>query len=81
MTEALQDATNVASVASGLVDCEVHVNVPNVQALFPYLPAYWREHINQTLFKGAVDAIYPRNAPVTARPGSVPRNGGVAGSE
>jgi predicted TIM-barrel fold metal-dependent hydrolase len=62
------------------VDADLHVNVPNAQALFPYLPVYWQEHINQTLFKGPVETPYPKNAPVTARPGSVPANG-VAGSD
>lgn len=64
----------------GLIDCDVHNNVPNVRALFPYLSAHWREHIEQTLFKGPVDNIYPRNSPITARPGSVPNGGTVASS-
>jgi len=64
-----------------LIDCDLHNNVPNVQALFPYLPALWREHITQTLFKGAGETSYPKNAPTTARPGSRPADDGVAGSE
>lgn len=64
-----------------MIDCEIHNEVPGIEALFPYLPIYWREHISQTLFKGPVDAIYPRGAPITARPGSKPAGGAPAGSD
>lgn len=66
---------------SAVIDCDIHNNVPNVQALFPYLPVYWREHITQTLFKGPGETNYPKNAPTTARPGSRPADGGPAGSD
>jgi len=81
MTEASRDPASPTTTAPAVIDCDVHVNVPNVQALFPYLPAHWREHINQTLFKGPVDSIYPRNAPISARPGSTPPDGAVASSD
>jgi len=55
-----------------VIDCDIHNVVPSVQALFPYLPAHWREHISNTMFKGPVDTAYPRKAPTTARPGSTP---------
>src|SRR5579859_5935737 len=63
-----------------LIDCDIHNVVPSTQALFPYLPDYWREHITNTLFKGAIDSSYPRNAPITARPGSKPDDEHPAGS-
>jgi predicted TIM-barrel fold metal-dependent hydrolase len=69
-----------ALTATATIDCDVHNVVPNVQALFPYLSEHWREHISQSLFKGAVDASYPRHAPVTARPGSQPDEAQPAGS-
>ena len=62
-------------IATGVVDCDLHNVVPSVQALFPYLSDLWREHISQTLFKGAIDPAYPKNAPTSARPGSVPSSG------
>lgn len=65
----------------GVVDCDIHNVVPSVEALFPYLPAHWREHITNTLFKGPLDSAYPRNAPTTARPGSRPADGRPAGSD
>ena len=42
-----------------LIDSDVHCDVPKVDVLFPYLPDYWVEHIQQTLFKGPVDSYYP----------------------
>ena len=51
-----------------LIDADVHADVPDVQALFPYLSAHWREHVENTLFKGAPESTYPRNAPTTGKP-------------
>src|SRR5215210_6888863 len=34
----------------------------------PYLPAYWVEHIQQTLFKGPVDTYYPSKTAMAAGP-------------
>ncbi len=80
MIDADRNTISEASTRSGLIDCDIHNNVPNVHALFPYLSSHWREHIEQTLFKGPVDNIYPRNSPITARPGSVPAGGTIASS-
>lgn len=69
------------SARRGVIDCDLHNVVPTVYALFPYLPDYWREHIDQTLFKGPAESSYPRNAPTTARPGSLPPDGNPPGSD
>jgi len=53
-----------------VIDCDVHNDVPRVEALFPYLPPYWVEHITNTLFKGPTEPVYPVQSPVTARPES-----------
>ncbi len=58
-----------------LLDCDVHITVPSVEALFPYLPPYWVEHVRQSVFKGAGATYYPPKSPVAARPGSVPGDG------
>ncbi len=63
-----------------MIDCDVHAEVPRVEALFPYLPDYWCEHIAQSRFKGPAEAYYPTRAPLAARPGSVPSDGSPAGS-
>jgi predicted TIM-barrel fold metal-dependent hydrolase len=62
------------------IDCDVHNEVPRGEALFPYLPDYWIEHLTNTLFKGPTEAPYPPGAPVAARPGSKPADGTPAGS-
>ena len=55
MTETVGATSERTRARPAAIDCDLHNNVPNVRALFPYLPVYWREHINQTLFKGPVD--------------------------
>lgn len=62
-----------------IVDADVHNVVPDIQALFPYLTAHWREYIVQSDFKGATDVSYPPGAPTSAIPGSAP-SVGPAGS-
>jgi predicted TIM-barrel fold metal-dependent hydrolase len=51
-----------------MIDCDVHNDVPRMEALFPYLPEYWIEHMTNTLFKGPTEAPYPPGSPVAARP-------------
>jgi predicted TIM-barrel fold metal-dependent hydrolase len=58
------------SVRYGLIDCDVHAEVPSVGALLPYLSGYWVEQINNTVFKGPVDQAYPPSSPLAVRPGS-----------
>ena len=63
-----------------MIDADVHNEVPGVTALFPYLPAYWVEHVSNTLFKGPTHAYYPPESPVAARPGSKPEDGPAGSS-
>jgi predicted TIM-barrel fold metal-dependent hydrolase len=55
------------------VDAAVHNDVPSTTALFPYLPPYWVEHVQNTMFKGPTEFYYPPTSPIAARPGSRPR--------
>src|SRR5436309_9384086 len=55
-----------------VVDADIHVTVPSVDALFPYLSDHWREYIRTSAFKGAVDTAYPPNAPTTRAAGDGP---------
>src|SRR5687768_17474151 len=59
MIEAQAAGAGNAATRPALIDSDVHCEVPKVEALFPYLPDYWVEHIQQTLFKGPVDSYYP----------------------
>jgi len=70
MTAALHEGPDTLVARQALIDCDVHNTVPNVEALFPYLPPYWIEHVRQSVFKGPSESYYPAKAPVTARPGS-----------
>ena len=55
-----------------MIDAAVHNDVPSTQALFPYLPPYWIEHVQNTMFKGPTESYYPPTSPIAARPGSRP---------
>src|SRR3954470_5129585 len=56
------------AAAQPLIDCDLHPAVPSIEALTPYLPAYWREQISQSGFNGPVDSAYPASAATSARP-------------
>lgn len=51
-----------------LVDCDIHNNVPALEALFPYLSEHWVEYGTESAFRGPVEAAYPKNAPTTVAP-------------
>jgi len=59
------------------VDCDVHISVPSIKALLPYLDAYWRQ---QFITRG-IDRLSwnmtsdPPNAPIMIRPDRRPANG------
>ena len=70
--------TAVASLFGGAaVDCDVHISVPSVKALLPYLDSYWRQ---QFITRG-IDRLSwnmtsdPPNAPIMARPDRRPASG------
>ena len=54
------------------IDAAVHNEVPSTKALFPYLPAYWVEHVENTMFKGPTEFYYPPSSPIASQPGSRP---------
>jgi predicted TIM-barrel fold metal-dependent hydrolase len=81
LTNPSQHAAADSGVASRrVIDCDLHCEVPRVEALFPYLPEHWIEHIRNTQFKGPNLTYYPRRSMVAARPGSLPADGSPAGS-
>ena len=49
---------------SSLIDADVHVEVPYLEALHPYLSDHWIEHFTQSLDRGAS----PPAPPAPARP-------------
>lgn len=52
----------------GPIDCDIHIDVPAVEALFPFLAEHWRAYITETSFKGPVDTSYPPGAETSAQP-------------
>lgn len=72
MIEAQIKGDRRAATGQRMIDAAVHNEVPSSRALFPYLPAHWVEHMEQTLFKGPSDSYYPTNSPIAARPNSRP---------
>ena len=73
-------ASTRAAAAPSLIDCDLHCEVPRVDALYPHLPAHWIEHVQNTLFKGPNLTYHPRRSPIAARPGSAPPDGTPPGS-
>lgn len=57
------------------IDCDLHPAVPGCQALLPYLDAHWREVITGRGLDDLDLALYPRGAPLTARPDWRPSTG------
>ena len=36
-----------SAIIRGGVDCDLHVEVPSLDALLPYLEPHWRDHLRQ----------------------------------
>lgn len=58
-----------------IIDCDLHNDLPALSVLYPYLPDYWVDYCNESAFVGPDANDYPRNSPLTARPGSKPEQG------
>ena len=63
-----------------VIDCDIHNEISTIDQLLPYLPDYWQEYIRISGYPGPSGGDYPRGAPISARPGSLPQGGGAAGS-
>jgi uncharacterized protein len=63
-----------------IVDADIHIEVPAISTLMPYLSEYWQETVRTTAFNGAVVRAFPPTVPTSARPGAMPSNG-VPGSD
>jgi predicted TIM-barrel fold metal-dependent hydrolase len=62
-------------VPRGAIDCDVHVAVPGMAALLPYMSQAWREMIVTRGTDGLELASYPAAAPIACRPDWLPANG------
>ena len=50
------------------IDCDVHANVPAIQALVPYLDDYWQDMVEVRGIEGFESRSYPPQAPLSCRP-------------
>jgi predicted TIM-barrel fold metal-dependent hydrolase len=55
------------AIDGGVIDCDIHITVPSVEVLFPYLAEHWRAYVQETAFKGPIDTSYPLGATITGR--------------
>ena len=65
----------------GAIDCDVHVAVPAMKALLPYMSEAWQEMITSRGTDGLELASYPAAAPITCRPDWRPPRGGQPGTD
>src|SRR5690606_35616104 len=63
--------------AGAAIDCDVHVSVPSMKALIPYLDDYWREAVlTRGLDRHNMSLTgQPANAPLFGRPDWKPQQG------
>jgi len=81
MTDTLSQRWAPTGIPSAVIDADVHVNVPGINVLLPYLSDYWREICTKAAFRGPSDTSYPAGMPTSARPGTQPAGGGPPGSD
>ncbi|HEY3110970.1 MAG TPA: amidohydrolase family protein [Chloroflexota bacterium] len=60
MTESQRSAAAVVPAGTAVIDTDIHVDVPKIDALFPYLSDHWREYCTQSAFRGPTDTAYPK---------------------
>ena len=68
-------------VGHGVVDCDIHLVVPSIEVLLPYLNDHWRAYIRETSFKGPIDTSYPRGAATSGYPQTDRPDGAIPGSD
>jgi predicted TIM-barrel fold metal-dependent hydrolase len=68
-------AQDRASPPSGAIDCDLHVAVPGMKSLLPYMSQAWRELITSRGTDGLELASYPPGAPLSCRPDWRPATG------
>ena len=51
-----------------MIDCDVHISLPDLETLYPYLPEQWVDYGRESAFIGPDALDYPPGAPTTVRP-------------
>ena len=81
MTESPAAGVRTAPTDRAVVDCDVHVDVPKVDALFPYLPTTGSSTSTSRVFKGADRHPLPAERADHRPARRAARRGGPAGSD
>jgi predicted TIM-barrel fold metal-dependent hydrolase len=76
MSQVLQPmSADRMTVPPGAIDCDVHVAVPGMRSLLPYMSQAWQEMITSRGTDGLDLASYPPGAPLSCRPDWRPAQG------
>jgi predicted TIM-barrel fold metal-dependent hydrolase len=65
----------------GPIDCDVHLNIPSLESLFPYLSIDWRNLLIDRGYPNYEPNFYPKYSPLSVKPGSSPFAEGKPGSD
>jgi uncharacterized protein len=60
-----------------LIDCDVHLPVPSYDQLEHYLDQRWRDYMTESGVRAVNPPLYPANAPLSSRPGTVPTSAAI----
>ncbi len=63
-----KDAPNFVKAGVKAIDCDIHNEIPNLQALFPYMSDFWCDYCSTSGFRGPDANDYPREVPITSHP-------------
>jgi uncharacterized protein len=64
-----------------VIDCDIHIELPSLKALYPYLPDHWCDYISESAFVGPDANDYPRGVATSVRAQWRPASGAAPGSE
>jgi uncharacterized protein len=67
-------------VSHDAIDCDIHPQVPGLQALLPHLPGHWRQMVLTRGMDELTSISYPPNSPLTVREDWRPETGKAASS-
>jgi predicted TIM-barrel fold metal-dependent hydrolase len=84
MPAATTDRRTLAGGWEGpIIDADLHVNVPSIETLFPYLEPHWVEYVQEVGFATppALGTKYPPGSAITCAPAWRPADGSAPASD
>lgn len=69
----------MTSLTQGAIDCDIHISVPGVKALLPYLDDQWREHVTIRGMDDFEPTFNMPRSPLACRPDWRPETGKAGG--